>query len=554
MVLSVVVLAVSAFWIAYGNSLSQSADQPDGILPVVDLGYTLQQATSYNDEAKSYNFFNIRYGQPPIGPLRFAAPVAAAEDRRVQRGDVERRCYQANPGWLQIAGKFIGPYLTNSTTAFYQQYPSPASFPRAEVPPAGPTETEDCLFLDVLVPEPIFNRRNAGKRAPVLVWIYGGGFAGGYKTQYPPTTLLKQSYSGSADGVVFVALNYRLGAFGWLPGGGAVANAGLLDQRLALKWVQDHIASFGGDPKQVTVMGQSAGAGSIMYHLTSSDDALKTPLFQQAILQSPFFFPDQGQKRSEEVAERFLYLSGADKLSDARALPAETLRAANYRMVLDAPYGQFTFGPVVDGGYIKQTPVTALQRGIFPKSLPMVIGHNALEGIGFTYPWIPDDVAFRTYLAGLFPGAPPAVLTSVYTSVYPPVRSGPDLPYSNDLERAALMTSEVLVTCNTYLLALAYGNSTYNYLFNVFPGLHGDDLHYTFGPDPSTKSREVQLAIQSYITQFSQTGDPNGKGQPPFRRYGSRNEILSLNPARVEGILDPAASQRCLLLRERGLL
>ncbi|KAI4182608.1 MAG: hypothetical protein LQ346_006542, partial [Caloplaca aetnensis] len=249
----------------------------------------------------------------------------------------------ANPGWLQIAGQFIGPYLTNGTTAFYQQYPSPASFPRPEVPPADPSETEDCLFLDVLVPEQIFNRKTGRKKAPVLVWIHGGGFTGGYKTQYPPTTLIKQSYSGPANGVIFVALNYRLGAFGWLAGGGAVANAGLLDQQLALKWVGDHIASFGGDPKQVTVIGESAGAGSIMFHLSSDSNMSKPPLFQQAILQSPFFFPDPGQTRTENVAEQFFQLSGVDKLSDARAVQAETLRTANYRMVLDAPYGQFSF-------------------------------------------------------------------------------------------------------------------------------------------------------------------------------------------------------------------
>lgn len=229
------------------------------------------------------------------------------------------------------------------------------------MPPADPSETEDCLFLDVLVPEQIFNRKTGRKKAPVLVWIHGGGFTGGYKTQYPPTTLIKQSYSGPANGVIFVALNYRvrrlrmssnalltttyqLGAFGWLAGGGAVANAGLLDQQLALKWVGDHIASFGGDPKQVTVIGESAGAGSIMFHLSSDSNMSKPPLFQQAILQSPFFFPDPGQTRTENVAEQFFQLSGVDKLSDARAVQAETLRTANYRMVLDAPYGQFSFG------------------------------------------------------------------------------------------------------------------------------------------------------------------------------------------------------------------
>ncbi|KAL8897721.1 MAG: hypothetical protein Q9207_007073 [Kuettlingeria erythrocarpa] len=341
MIFSAGVLAFSALWIAYGDALSQRVNEPKGVLPVVDLGYTAQQATSFNDDGRYYAFSNIRYGQPPTGSLRFAAPVAAKEDRTVQRGDMERRCYQANPGWLQIAGKFIGPYLSNGTDAFYQQYPSPASFPRPEVPPADSSETEDCLFLDVLVPEQIFNRRAARKKAPVLVWIHGGGFTGGYKSQYPPTTLIKQSYSGPASGVIFVALNYRLGGFGWLAGGGAVANAGLLDQQLALKWVRDHIAAFGGDPNQVTVMGESAGAGSIMFHLSSDS---KPPLFQQAILQSPFFFPDPGQTRNEKIAQQFLQLSGVNKLSDARAVQGETLRTANYRMVLDAPYGQFSFG------------------------------------------------------------------------------------------------------------------------------------------------------------------------------------------------------------------
>ncbi|KAL8917305.1 MAG: hypothetical protein Q9208_008026 [Pyrenodesmia sp. 3 TL-2023] len=371
------------------------------------------------------------------------------------------------------------------------------------VPPADPTET----------------------KSQVLVWIYGGGFAGGYGARCSPAALIKQSYSSSANGVVFVALNYRLGAFGWLAGGGAVANTGLLDQQLALKWVQDHIASFGGEPKQVTVMGESAGAGSIMYHLTSDNDASKPPLFQQAILQSPFFFPDQGRTRSEEVAKQFFQLPGVGKLSDARAVQAETLRSANYRMVLDAPDGQFTFGPTVDAG----------------ASNPPI-------------PWIPDDLPFKIYLAGLSRAASPTMLASIST-IYPPARSVSDLPYNDGLERAALMTSEVLVTCNTYLLSLAYQNATYNYLFDVFPGLHGDDLHYTFGPDPSTRSPEVQLAIQSYIGQFSQSGDPNGNGLPPFKRYGGGNEVLRLSTDGFEGILDPAASSKhCLLLRDRGLI
>ncbi|KAL9030595.1 MAG: hypothetical protein Q9196_001301 [Gyalolechia fulgens] len=459
----------------------------------------------------------------------------------------------ANPGWLQIAEKFIGPYLTNSTAPFYQNYTSPASFPRPEIPPPDPTETEDCLLLDVFVPQQIFSQNSsAGTKAPVLVWIHGGGFSSGYKTQYAPITLLKQSSSG----LVLVALNYRLGAFGWLAGAGAVANAGLLDQRLALQWVQDHIESFGGDPKQVTVIEQSAGASSIMYHLTANEDSSRTPLFQQAILQSPFSFPDPGRAHSEEVAKQFLQLAGVDRLSDARALQADKLRTVNYQMVSSARYGQFGFGPVVDadGEYIKQSPAAALRLGKIQMLLPMLIGHNAREGIGFTFPWLPTDDVFRVFAAELFPKADEAALSPLYSSIYPPVGSSPSVPYANDLDRAALMTSEVLVTCSTYLLALASGNATYNYLFNVFPALHGDDLHYTFGPDASTKSPEVQLALQRYITQFAQTGDPNGNDRRMFNQYGSGNEVLNLDPASFGSIMDPAASERCLLLRENSLI
>lgn len=117
----------------------------------------------------------------------------------------------ANPGWLTIAGQFMGPYLTGQTAAFYAKYPSQASFPAPSVPPADPSETEDCLFLDVKVPETTIGSKNvANKKAPVLVWIYGGGYTAGYKTQYPADSLLAQSRTSNNAGVIFVQLNYRV--------------------------------------------------------------------------------------------------------------------------------------------------------------------------------------------------------------------------------------------------------------------------------------------------------------------------------------------------------
>lgn len=119
----------------------------------------------------------------------------------------------------------------------------------------------------------------------LLVWIHGGGYVQGSKTNDGnPAGLIK----ASNDSLVFVAINYRLGAFGWLSGpgfqkGGGVSNAALYDQRLGLQWVQDHIQAFGGDPSRVTVMGESAGGGSIMHQITVS-----VPFSLQVALQLDF--------------------------------------------------------------------------------------------------------------------------------------------------------------------------------------------------------------------------------------------------------------------------
>ena len=121
--------------------------------------------------------------------------------------------YKAIPGWLAVFDQFLGPYLTGHTDTFYQKYPSPASFPAPSVPPAGPSETEDCLFLDVMVPATVFQKQAfRSSDVPVLVWFYGGGFTLGYKTEWPPADLMKRSYGGNTEGLIFVAINYRVSA------------------------------------------------------------------------------------------------------------------------------------------------------------------------------------------------------------------------------------------------------------------------------------------------------------------------------------------------------
>lgn len=129
--------------------------------------------------------------------------------------------------------------------------------------------------MDVVVPEAIFNARDSGYGAPVLVWIYGGGYTLGSKSDSGnPSGLLARSENDNSTGVIYVAMNYRLGAFGWSSGPtfqqNGTANAGLWDQRFALEWIQQNIHLFGGDPTRVTVLGESAGGGSIMHQITVS--------------------------------------------------------------------------------------------------------------------------------------------------------------------------------------------------------------------------------------------------------------------------------------------
>lgn len=181
------------------------------------------------------------------------------------------------PTWTAYASTFVTDYLTGqpyNTSAAAEATATAGGF---NVIAGDGRETEDCLFLDVMVPKKIFDRSRRSSLAPVLVWIYGGGYTGGEKANEKPNGLLRRSNNG----IVYVALNYRLGALGWLSGAtfqdGGTANAGLHDQRFALEWVQQNIHLFGGDKDRVTIIGESAGGGSVMHQITVSLHAACNP-------------------------------------------------------------------------------------------------------------------------------------------------------------------------------------------------------------------------------------------------------------------------------------
>lgn len=125
------------------------------------------------------------------------------------------------------------------------------------------------------------------------------------------------------------------------------ANAGLLDQRLALEWIQTYISQFGGDPNRVTIMGESAGGATIMHQITAYG-GMKGPVpFQQAILQSAAWLPSPSSSESESIFQSFLETAGVNTVQEARGLSTEALQLANYKMVGEAPYGDFLFSEII---------------------------------------------------------------------------------------------------------------------------------------------------------------------------------------------------------------
>ncbi|KAF2233725.1 alpha/beta-hydrolase [Viridothelium virens] len=524
-------------------------------LPTVNLGYQIQQASGFNSSFSYYNFSNIRYAAPPLGNLRFAAPEAPARNSTINNGLDSRICPQAVPTWLSTELPFIGQYLLTGNTT------PPATSPSSGVPPAvDPRTNEDCLFLDVLVPQDIFESRNSSRGAPVLVWIYGGGYTEGSKDGSGDAAgLVARSRIGNS-GVVFVELNYRLGALGWLSGPtfqkDGSANAGLLDQRFALEWVQQHIHKFGGDPKKVTVIGESAGGGSIMHQITAYGGLKGRVPFQQAIPQSPGFFPLYSNNQQEQTFQDFLSLLNVSTLQQARQLPSSALIQANTLQIANSSYGQFTYGPAVDGDFVPALPGVLLLHGQYDKSIRVMPGHNTDEGLLFTSPYVQNDEQFREYATTSFPGVSAAVIDYVTGTLYPPIFDG-TYNYTNQLQRTALLISEAVFTCNAYWLNEAFRNQTFSYLFSVYPGIHGEDVAYTFfdgqtGPIILEDVGNATFAkeFQEYLTNFAETGNPNGDGLPQFPMYGkdATVQVLNLTASLAPSIsqtTDPAANYRC---------
>lgn len=285
--------------------------------------------------------------------------------------------------------------------------------------------------------------------------IHGGGFALGSKTGtptpgYDPVGLFEHAAANSDQGLVFVGLNYRLGALGFMSGSeiekNGDLNAGLLDQRFALQWVQDNIHLFGGSKERVTLMGESAGGGSVLLHMTANHGK-GSGLFSQAIPQSPATIPTM--QAVDDGYSQFLSYLNVSSLEEARAADTRAVIAANAAQIGAAPYTTYIFGPVVDGKYITGSPSTLIKNGVFDKSVKVMAGHNMFEGGFFFDPNVTTSDEFTTWIKRSFAGLTSKDVAHLATSLYPPQYDG-SLGYVDMDTRQMKLWGEAAIDCNYY--------------------------------------------------------------------------------------------------------
>lgn len=314
-------------------------------------------------------FLGVPYARPPVGDLTFAPP-------------------QPVRPWAGVRDA-----LTFGPTAQLAQHDAVTTIPEPSTP------GDDVLNLCVYTPVP--GRPDAA--LPVLVWIHGGGYTAG--CQNSPW------YDGAAfnrDGVVTVAIGYRLGVEGWLHVEGAPDNRGALDWLAALAWVRDNVAAFGGDPARVTVAGQSAGGGAVLALLAMPRAA---GLFRRAVAMSPGIGRPRSVADAARVSARFTALSGLPARADAlQDVPKETVHEAMLRSTArDDGLLELAVAPFPDGDLLPGPIDEAAAHGL-GCDVPLVVGSTRHE-FDLAAPRVPPDLpapALRDLLTALGLGAPAA--------------------------------------------------------------------------------------------------------------------------------------------------
>ena len=409
----------------------------------------------------------------------------------------------------------------------------PRQCPQISVPAGVIAGTEDCLLLHVWTP-----RVRDSRRLPVLVWFHTGAFQAANALN---AASIGERLAQERD-VVVVAPNYRLGPFGFLahsalttedPTYRSSGNYGLLDQRAALVWVRDHIAAFGGDPRNVTIAGTSAGSHSVSFHLVSPGSA---GLFHRAIIQSgsaSFRWPDAGEAEAQgaQFARAVGCMEEGTTAACLRSRTAEqVLRALRIEQQRIVEPSAVAWGPTIDGIVVPDQPRQRYRGGRFNR-VPLIIGVNRDDGWTFvdrSFPTGLDALQYEAVVRTEFGGDGPAVLRMYPLTAFPSPKDAlaelaGDAEYLCEARRVARFVSQAGVGVFAYVFGYT--------IDTVTPGraFHGLEPNLLFGNDFAAPSNHVLTAadlalfhrMSSLWRRFAEVGHPNAPAQgmawPSFR-------------------------------------
>ncbi|HXC59892.1 MAG TPA: carboxylesterase family protein [Steroidobacteraceae bacterium] len=443
-----------------GYVTSGAAASPDASMVKIDTG-TLKGTT----EAGVLSWKGIPFAAPPVGDLRWRAPQPAAAWQGVR----DATAYGNDCMQVPFGG---------------------------DAAPLGTPPNENCLYANV------WRSAAASGKLPVIFWIYGGGFVNGGAS--PPT------YSGAElakQGVLFISANYRVGRFGTFAhpaltranaDAGRLGNYGYMDQLAALRWVQRNIAAFGGDPANVTIVGESAGGMSVHVLVTSP---MAKGLFHKAVVMSGgdgSGMGGAGLAATEEIGVRFAEKFGiaptdAAALQKLRALSAVQVTDGLSMMALFGPPGPRTFASPFSDGKLAVDAGAAYKNNAFAH-VPMMIGATSADIGGKTGVMIAGARNIEAAIAGK--GVPVYAYRFSYVA-----EKLPPAPAGAPAQDGAGHASDIPFFFNTQA------------------------IKYQAGTTP--RDNAMGRAISAYLANFAKTGNPNGADLPAWPRYErNKDEIM----------------------------
>ncbi|EGG03717.1 lipase [Melampsora larici-populina 98AG31] len=487
------------------------------------------------------SFTGIPYAEPPIGQRRLTNPIPPLSHYANYDATIlPPACPQKFP---PTGNRLLERLLTEAE--LINQF----------TPLIGPIAVgqEDCLTLDVRRPKDI----TAGANLPVMVYIYGGAAEFGATNEYDGSALVLASMEKQTP-IIYVAMNYRVNAFGFLGGRevgqAGIGNLGLKDQRLALKWVQKYIGQFGGDPSQVTLFGESAGAISVSHQLMAFNGNHEG-LFRAAICESGTAAPVEtfaeggGQGDYNELA-RYAGCDGqSDTLQCLRDIDFNTFYRAMSRINGFAEIDgiPFRWSPRIDGEFVTDTLDGSLAKGAYPR-IPIISGDQDDEGTVLSVGLIPliTSGRLRQYLSStffsrasrqdidnilrLYPGDPAAGspygtgIANILTPVFKQMAS-------------ILGDAQFQAPRRKFLVGTQANMPVWSYIdkgYKAVPYLgafHGTDVPNVFGWLPGPRTTDYQ----SRWIAFANTMNPNVPGLPEWPNYGKDRLMLQVGVFGSEG-------------------